>query len=89
MPVPDVKIAPLRIDASIARCTLPRILFTEDNSVNQRLALSLLEQMGYRADEAGPKGKIAGSDVAVDRAARAVHESAAARPHVEGLPTGA
>ena len=40
------------IDAQIGKEHPLRILLAEDNAVNQKLALRILEQMGYRADVA-------------------------------------
>jgi CheY-like chemotaxis protein len=50
--VPNVASARPVIDAELGRRHPLRILLAEDNAVNQKLALRILEQMGYRADVA-------------------------------------
>jgi GAF domain-containing protein/CheY-like chemotaxis protein len=47
---PKIDSAKPMMDADLGRKHPLRILLAEDNAVNQKLALRILEQMGYRAD---------------------------------------
>jgi CheY-like chemotaxis protein len=49
----DEAVVKRQFDAQMGERLPLRILLAEDNAVNQKLALHLLERMGYRADVAG------------------------------------
>jgi CheY-like chemotaxis protein/HPt (histidine-containing phosphotransfer) domain-containing protein len=52
---PVVKSAPVnsKLDPTLASRLPMRVLLCDDNAINQKVALRLLQQMGYRADQAG------------------------------------
>jgi CheY-like chemotaxis protein/HPt (histidine-containing phosphotransfer) domain-containing protein len=52
-PVAKTSTAPAKLDPNLAARLPLRILLCDDNAINQKVALRLLQQMGYKADVAG------------------------------------